>query len=67
MRYRYTSFFWSRSAVAIFLSTSGNREDTSLPNVMDMMVFWIASFLFRSQYFRLLKRSGEFIYRSYAY
>ena len=45
MRYKYTSFFWSRSAVAMFFSTSGNREDTSLPNVMDMMVFWIASFL----------------------
>ena len=39
IRYKYTSFFWSRSAVAMFFRTSGNREDTSLPNVMDMMVF----------------------------
>ena len=39
MRYKYTSFFWSRSAVAMFFSTSGNSADTSLPKVMDMMVF----------------------------
>ena len=49
MRYRYTSFFWSRSPVAKFLSTSGNRADTSFPRVMDMMVFWIASFLNKTQ------------------
>jgi hypothetical protein len=39
IRYRYTSFFWSRSDVAMFFNTSGNRADTSLPRVMDMIVF----------------------------
>lgn len=43
IRYRYTSFFWSRSPVAMFFSTSGNSAETSLPSVMAMMVFWIAS------------------------
>jgi hypothetical protein len=45
MRYKYTSFFWSKSPVAMFFSTSGNSADTSLPKVMDMMVFWMASLL----------------------
>ena len=45
MRYKYTSFFWSKSEVGIFLRTSGNNADTSLPNVIAMIVFWIASFL----------------------
>ena len=39
MRYKYTSFFWSRSAVAMFFNTSGNSAETSLPRVMDMIVF----------------------------
>lgn len=39
IRYRYTSFFWSRSEVAIFFKTSGNRAETSFPSVIDMMVF----------------------------
>jgi hypothetical protein len=39
IKYKYTSFFWSRSPVAMFFNTSGNRADTSLPKVMDMMVF----------------------------
>jgi hypothetical protein len=50
IRYRYTSFFWSKSEVAMFFKTSGNSADTSLPKVMAMMVFWIASFL---QYVRM--------------
>lgn len=29
----------------MFFRTSGNSADTSLPNVIDIMVFWIASFL----------------------
>lgn len=33
----------------MFLRTSGNSAETSLPKVMDMIVFWIASFLVRDQ------------------
>jgi hypothetical protein len=33
----------------MFLSTSGKRADTSLPSVMAMMVFCIASFLDKYQ------------------
>ena len=66
MRYRYTSFFWSRSAVAIFFRTSGNSADTSLPKVMDMMVFWMASFL---SYVQFMVQTGKVkcANRSYAY
>jgi len=45
IKYRYTSFFWSRSAVAMFFSTSGNRAETSFPSVIAMMVFCMASLL----------------------
>lgn len=33
----------------MFLRTSGNSAETSFPKVMDMIVFWIASFLFKNQ------------------
>lgn len=42
----------------MFLSTSGNSADTSLPKVMDMMVFWMASFLSWSQHVKSLWGSG---------
>lgn len=45
IRYKYTSFFWSKSAVAMFFKTSGKRAETSLPSVIDMIVFCMASFL----------------------
>lgn len=57
MRYKYTSFFWSRSAVAMFFSTSGNRADTSLPSVIAMIVFCIDSFL--NQFSAFSQRSPD--------
>lgn len=64
IRYRYTSFFWSRSAVAMFFRTSGNKADTSLPRVMDMMVFWIASLLGSCQHGRRVAGWSADAYRS---
>jgi hypothetical protein len=34
----------------MFLSTSGNSADTSLPKVIEWMVFWMASFLAHVQH-----------------
>ena len=49
MRYRYTSFFWSKSEVAIFFNRSGNRAETSFPSVIAAIVFLMASFLYIRQ------------------
>lgn len=53
--------------MAIFLSTSGKSEDTSLPRVMAMIVFWIDSFLEKSEYDSVVQLQRQPLYLSYAY